>query len=54
MFKEDDALISIDTLSDLSKSTLTLSKSNIKSIINDEINFGEETNKISKTIKTKK
>ena len=54
MFKEDDALISIDTISDLSKSTLSLSKSNIKSLINDEINVVQETNKISKASKTKK
>ena len=54
MFKEDDALISIDTISDLSKSTLSLSKSNIKSLINDEKNVVQETNKISKASKTKK
>lgn len=54
VFKEDDALISIDTLSDLSKSTLSLSKSNLKSIINDEIYEVKETNKMSKASNAKK
>ena len=49
MFKEDDdALISIEKLTDISKSTLSNSQSNINNISNDKINVDEETNKINK------